>query len=243
MTAPPRHAKPSVNLIVPKDTDSCSDGEAKGQKESDFFEVNIGNDGGDLVRGDGADAVGQHAADEGDDRPEVDPEARGSGDVAPQVAAALPPPPAPVAPRIPRAVRAGSSVVASSFDRGVAEEVVRLPCGSQIRFYEKGARFQATCGLHINCVLTRTGKASKLASRRGQGKPLGLLMAWLLAAPKFKRRCDGLHNDPLFVVGLAKELRKAGRARLLQIERGPQMLQKERKKFTDDSDSEPDVVP
>jgi hypothetical protein len=55
--------------------------------------------------------------------------------------------------------------------------------GGKISFYNKGD-FVATCHRHARCFLTRTCKAS--ATKPAQGRPLGLLVAWLsmLAATK-----------------------------------------------------------
>lgn len=33
--------------------------------------------------------------------------------------------------------------------------------------------------MHGRCILTRTSKESKASNRRGQGRPLGMMVAWL----------------------------------------------------------------
>ena len=162
------------------------------------------------------------------------------------------PPPAPpeglaaqpladVAPAGPRAAREPES---TSYEggRGVADCVVRLRCGSIISFYEKNSRFQATCGLHRSCVLTRTGTASNRLGREGQGRPLGLMMAWLAAASQFSGEGDGSHKEPMYIAGIPRKDREEGRATLRHTPFGPALLSCERPKLEDES-SEPECVP
>ena len=85
-------------------------------------------------------------------------------------AAAVVPPPPPPPP--PRRAAAGADV-----GRGRADMVMGLH-GGQIAFYANKHIFQATCGngAHGRCVLTRSAAGG---SRAAQGRPLGLLSAWL----------------------------------------------------------------
>ena len=69
-------------------------------------------------------------------------------------------------------------------------------CG-EIRLYFTGAardepQFAAFCSrpLHGICRLTRTGVASNVAARPAQGRPLGLLTAWLLES----HTCEARHG-------------------------------------------------
>jgi hypothetical protein len=91
---------------------------------------------------------------------------------------------------------------------------------------------------HGRCRLTRVLHASSLPSRRAQGRPLGLMAAWLEAAPLATSAEE--HKE------LAKSLEKVerrearaslrerpGAAALFALERGQR----------DSSDSEPDAVP
>ena len=70
--------------------------------------------------------------------------------------------------------------------------------GGTIKYYAKGD-FVAYCAVHsdsaakVACVLTRTARAGKKAA---QGRPLGLLAAWIMAAdehdckPEHCKRCN-----------------------------------------------------
>ena len=84
--------------------------------------------------------------------------------------AEVPAPPAPhAAPRAPRRPRGGHA-------RGVADVVFEMPQG-RISFYDRYKRFEATCYKHELCRLTR--QANENPNHAAQGRPLGLLWAWL----------------------------------------------------------------
>eukprot|EP00959_Pyramimonas_sp_CCMP1952_P264779 5536221-Pyramimonas_sp.AAC.1 len=60
--------------------------------------------------------------------------------------------------------------------------VLELPPHGRVNYYTNGQRFTAECDQHsvpCKCVCSRTGRESKFASRAGQGRPLGLLVARL----------------------------------------------------------------
>lgn len=83
------------------------------------------------------------------------------------------------------AVAAAVDVVAAPgapVDRGMGEEI-GVP-GGYLRYYKKGNMIVAHCIRHgdRDCRLTRTCNASTAKGRAGQGRPLGLMAAWLLAA-------------------------------------------------------------
>ena len=72
-----------------------------------------------------------------------------------------------------------------------------MPCGV-IRFYPKTGTHvaQATAFAPEPAVLTRTLAASRVAARAGQGRPVGLLMAWLLHVDVAMGRDAHVHHGP-----------------------------------------------
>lgn len=80
-----------------------------------------------------------------------------------------------------RGPQRGQAAQRGSGTRGAAEEVLFACEGGVLTFYESSGNFAATCDnpAHGRCILTRTSKASERSNRRGQGRPLGYLAAWL----------------------------------------------------------------
>lgn len=154
----------------------------------------------------------------------------------------MPPPPAPPAP----ASRAPSARAASHADsvRGSAEVVVHFPSCGKISFYAGDNRFEAVCSCHTptgssRCILTRTSAGSN--RKKSQGRPLGLLAAWLLNAEVMGTKDD--HCNRLWLLSsLSKEDRLAARRYLASLPAGPNLLACERAKAQNE-DSEPDGVP
>lgn len=66
-----------------------------------------------------------------------------------------------------------------------------------LRFYDKpGRKFVvAHCEAHPGCRLTRTCIGSDRQGREGQGRPLGLLLAWLGKAPLYAGAQSHVHMD------------------------------------------------
>ena len=153
------------------------------------------------------------------------------------------PPPAPplAAPARPAPSVAEGSQAASSQagDRDVAQEVFYHPNG-KVSFYEKNGRFQCVCSKHPSCQVTRTSRAN--ASRPGQGRPLGAMIAWLDlgSKPDIKTKSD--HRSPWLWGGLAHSTRLEAR-RQLRATGGASIESCERPRATDEADSEPEVVP
>ena len=91
-----------------------------------------------------------------------------------------------------------------------------------IRYYTKDKErpyFTATCRyctpgdiLHEDCRVSRAAYESKLVSRSAQGRPLGLLMAWLLLPDPGTK---ALHVD--LIETLSMEQREAGRKFVLGL--------------------------
>ncbi|CAK0902321.1 unnamed protein product [Prorocentrum cordatum] len=104
-----------------------------------------------------------------------------------------------------------------------------------IRFYIRTCRFTAECrrGAHLehgNCVLSRTSRPSAVPHRAGQGRPLGLLFAWLL-----EDSCVSQHEHVrMFHPTLAA--RREARRQLLALAAGGDMTR-------DGEDDEPYDVP
>lgn len=127
-----------------------------------------------------------------DDMPEVEEDIFGDGIVPLGEGADMPPipevPPAGAAmdaanvPPPPGRAPARANPAAGSIDRQRPEFVCRIPeLGGHILFYEKSKLFFAYCGNpgHGRCMRSRTSESSSRADRVGQGRPLGLLAAWL----------------------------------------------------------------
>lgn len=125
-------------------------------------------------------------------------------------------------------------------------EVSVVTRNGKITYYSHDGRFEAICRVHqeelckSRCRLTRTSVASD--RRRDQGRPLGLMMAWL---EDNQARPDGRnsHVMPLFVkTAYSFQRRKAYRAFLRTLSNGPALLACERAQ-RDDESSEPEGPP
>ena len=149
-------------------------------------------------------------------------------------------PPAPVSPAASASARGVAASVGSQLeDRGMADAAVFLENG-KISFYEKGNRFECTCFRHPKCVLTRTGAYN--ARRKGQGRPVGLMAAWLEFNDHAAMASAEDHKNPFLVQGISKQARLAARRRLRAAE-GPDIEARERGRTASEADSEPDAVP
>ena len=165
------------------------------------------------------------------------------GAAASSMPAALPAdmaPPLPP-PATPPASRAGSA----RGDRREAEVVVHFPMLGKISFYRGSGNFECVC-LRENhnggCRLTRTSKPSCRAGREGQGRPLGLMAAWLLCDLEIGSRAE--HTNPFLVLGvISKEKRVEGRRRLRALPSGAALEACERPLRDDEPGSEPESVP
>ena len=89
-------------------------------------------------------------------------------------------------------------------------------------FYRNG-NFQAECTVHEGrCALTRKGRDAKRADK---GRPLGLLMSWLAAAPIVDTREEHFEAD---VVAPDYERRRFFREELAAVEGSQALFQFER---------------
>ena len=98
---------------------------------------------------------------------------------------------------------------------------MRFGSYGRIAFHPAKGDFEATCCAegHIRCRLTRRAIAGP---RAGQGRPLGLIAAWLMAASDYSSKDE--HKD-VFVMALISDLenRKHGRSELAKVD-GAQAL-------------------
>ena len=78
---------------------------------------------------------------------------------------------------------------------GIAEEIFVLQNNQgSIHFNYTGSFLRAHCSVHgEKCVRQRTTRASEAMFRTGQGRPIGLLVSWLLRAPEAETRTA--HRD------------------------------------------------
>lgn len=114
---------------------------------------------------------------------------------------------------------------------GVVGNEVRVffPNG-KVTFYRSDGRFEAVCRQHQQtskaiCRLTRT--SAENARKAAQGRPLGLLVAWLELARH--HGCGREHKDPVFVnAGITLAQRQAARRSLEATDGGVALLACER---------------
>jgi hypothetical protein len=115
-------------------------------------------------------------------------------------------------------------------DRGHAIVRVEFPNRSTISLYSDG-RFEAVCRHPDHtpsgkCRLTRTSCESADPGAEAQGRPLGLLSAWVLATSDFSTREEHCNVFALYI--LDSEARQAARNRLLALPGGALLLEAER---------------
>jgi hypothetical protein len=119
--------------------------------------------------------------------------------------------------------------------RGHADNMVILDGGS-IAWHQTTLRFEARCDKHGDrCRLTRSSEPSKRAGAIFQGRPLGLLGAWLAAG----HHCNSKDEHVAFH---SLDERQAAREIIKLNINGHAMLAREREK-RDGEDSEPDDMP
>jgi hypothetical protein len=151
---------------------------------------------------------------------------------------AQPSPPAPM-PRL--APSQGASSTRAKGPRERADVVVHFPNG-KISFYQKSLSFETCCFCpgHDDCRLTRSAKPSKWKTRLGQGRPLGLLVAWLMNTNSLGDKAE--HCNAFVVMGLSQEIRLAARDTLRGMPNGQALLDCERP-LKDGEGPEPEDVP
>jgi hypothetical protein len=123
-------------------------------------------------------------------------------------------------------------------------QVVIYGTNGKITFYPSDKRFEAVCRVHQIagdrlCRLTRSGLANP--RRSTQGRPLGLMLAWLEDPEHMPLERDE-HVKPLHVkTAYAHGLRSLHRGRIAGMLNGTLMLSKERPQRPDEA-SEPEGV-
>ena len=191
-----------------------------------------GDDGGSVAACDEAPAG---------ERPSVSPAGGPQVEPLPQPLCPLAPPalgpmsggPAPAAP----------ASVATMGDRGDADAVVVVP-GGKISYYKKNCRFEAVCSQHPKerCRLTRTSKGPTRANLEGQGRPVGLLAAWLAAGVHAEVNSAEVHRGGLLVCLITRAQRIEGRAAVGADPNLAALMSFERPQGAD-PDPEPERVP
>ena len=123
-------------------------------------------------------------------------------------------------------------------DRGTADATVELPGGiGSIAYDARYKKFQATCRCRdhgYSCKLSRTSQPSRAIV--GQGRPIGLMGAWLTV--ELVEMCSDheAHISPFALAVLSVEKRRVARRLIMSLPGGPLLCSYER----DLADGEPD---
>ena len=89
--------------------------------------------------------------------------------------------------------------------------------------------------------MERSAKISDVPGREGQGRPLGLLMAFLKQGPH--QPSKDAHKDRYVIAALTKEERVAARTELEALDPGPPRIFDYERPRRPTEDTEPDSVP
>ena len=116
--------------------------------------------------------------------------------------------------------------------KGVADVAVVFPNGSKISHYKDG-RFEAVCWPHKDsqpkCRLTRTSKTGDPNDpENAQGRPLGLLAAWLMECDALEISSRDQHCDPSSLLRLTPDVRNKAREVLMSLPGGAKLASFER---------------
>eukprot|EP00971_Amphidinium_carterae_P344921 6485603-Amphidinium_carterae.1 len=134
----------------------------------------------------------------------------------------MPPPPLPQ-----ELDGAAGSVDRAFFGRSTARATIELEGKGKISFYELTGNFEARCSRHVQCALTRTCRKTT----RSNGRPLGLLTAWL------NMTCSAeLHRDKSYIKGVLHNhsLRLAAREYFQALPGATALLELERAREADE---------
>lgn len=145
----------------------------------------------------------------------------------------VPAPPLPAAGAEPKQQRAPA---VRGGQRTTPDIYADLP-GGRVTFYPLKGSYEARCGTlsHGKCVLTRSCVASAVPHRAPQGRPLGLLVAWLAAGPAAdSKAAHWIHEQ----THPSRAQRQEGRDQLRQHPMGVQLFGTERPPRAE-SDEEP----
>ena len=115
----------------------------------------------------------------------------------------------------------------ASKKRTRTEKVLSVGESGSIHFYPHTQNFVAFCRVagHTECRKSRTAKASRVG-RPGQGRPLGLLMRWLMAAPDFSDK--EAHAEQAVTSSFTQADRAAAREQFKRIPGADEFLGYER---------------
>ena len=140
----------------------------------------------------------------------------------------------PEPPEEPKIVRRGGPRA----EVAMAEVEVRLANG-RIAFHRSKCSFEATCKVHVGCVLSRSqnGRRVKGYGEKQGGRPLGFLAHWLSKASDFDNAADHKHKP--FWAGYTHGERSAARQSLALSSAGQRLLALEKPKGSPDDPDEP----
>ena len=134
-----------------------------------------------------------------------------------------------------RKARAVESIVRAP---GVTEEVLELGDLGELRFNQNFQFLRAHCPLHgRGCLRQRTVLGSSMKNRKGQGRPIGLLVDWLLKANDFSDAAEHKRMG----VGSFQD-RKDAREVCMDFEGSEEFAQKERD-VSEGEEEEPERIP
>jgi len=111
-----------------------------------------------------------------------------------------------------------------------------------LRFYcpASGKRFiVAHCGMHLSCRLTRTLLGSERQGREGQGRPIGLALAWLQEHHKYISGHDHVHTAEMPSFEARRQARENGK----EIPEVQWLMDNAERPQRDGEEEEPQTVP
>lgn len=92
------------------------------------------------------------------------------------------------------AIAAASSAEGNEARKMGEAEVIFLVPGGHIAYYKKGDRFYGYCDVPSHGKLCRIERTARAGRRKGQGRPLGLIMAWLACGGQHDTQKQHLNN-------------------------------------------------
>eukprot|EP00971_Amphidinium_carterae_P336981 6473600-Amphidinium_carterae.1 len=133
------------------------------------------------------------------------------------------------APEIVEASSAEPKLAASAPHRRLAAEAcATYPDGrGRIAYHMSKEAFEATCGYHKNCVLTRTAKGKWTKGCVHAGRPLGMLSVWLSLGASCGTKEEHWQRDK-WKSAMTKLARSEARSELSSLAGGAELISHER---------------
>jgi hypothetical protein len=125
--------------------------------------------------------------------------------------------------------------------RGERFETFEVPGFGELRFNQAQRTIIAVCSCaqHApDCRKSRTVVESLLGARMGQGRPVGLLVAWLMDGPDHQDKASHNHRS---VQSLTHDQRIAARSHFTQLPLSHQLLSYERHQRPNEDDEPVDI--